>query len=389
MRTTEKTAASRVTTAAVVAGPSAAFCLQELALAPPRPDEVVVALEACGMCHADIAAQAGHVPFPLPGVLGHEGVGHVVELGANVTELTVGQRVVMSFTSCGRCPACLDGAIVYCRQWPMLNMVGGGREDGSCSLSCDGHAVHSHFFGQSSFSRLVVTPARGAVPVPEGIPAAVLAPLGCGVQTGVCSVLDVLRPKAGDRVAVFGAGAVGMSALMGLGLTAATQVIAIDINPQRLVLAKELGATHVIDARHEDVEEAIARATGGAGVNGAIETSGNPVSLKSAIRSLAAAGTCVVVGVPGQGELGTFDVMDVVARGLRIVGTNQGNANPRVTIPRLVDLYQKGLLPIERIVKTFAFEAINQAAAASLDGSAIKPVLLIGAGIGQPAALHP
>ena len=370
----------RSTIAAVVAGARAPFELRELALAPPGADEVIVALEACGMCHADLAAQAGEVPFPLPGVLGHEGVGHVVALGAGVKDLAVGQRVVMSFTSCGRCAACLDGTPVYCRQWPVLNMVGGGREDGSCSLSCNGHPVHSHYFGQSSFSHLVATPARGAVPVPEGIAASVLAPFGCGVQTGVSSVLDVLRPQGGDRVAVFGAGAVGMSALMGLALTGASQVIAIDIHPQRLALARELGATDVIDARGQDVAATIAELTGGAGVQGAIETSGNPQALKTAIRSLAAAGTCVVIGVPPRGEPGSFDVVDVVARGLRIVGTNQGNANPRVTIPRLVDLHLRGRLPVERIVTTFAFDAINEAAAASLDGRAIKPVLLIGAG---------
>jgi len=378
MRTEPVPPMNRSTTAAVVSQARAPFELRELALAPPAADEVVVELEACGMCHADLAAQAGEVPFPLPGVLGHEGVGHVVALGAGVTELAPGQRVVMSFTSCGRCAACLDGAPVYCLQWPALNMVGGGREDGSCSLSCDGHPVHSHYFGQSSFSRLIATPARGAVPVPEGIPASVLAPLGCGVQTGVSAVLDVLRPKGGDRVAVFGAGAVGMSALMGLALTGASQVIAIDVHPERLALARELGATDVIDARAQDVAAAIAAATGGAGVQGAIETSGNPDALKSAIRCLAAAGTCVVIGVPPRAEPGTFDVVDVVARGLRIVGTNQGNANPRVTIPRLVDLHLRGRLPVDRIVTTFAFDAINEAAAASLAGRAIKPVLLIG-----------
>ncbi len=368
---------ARFTKAAVVAGPGAPFTIQELALAPPRPDEVVVELEACGMCHADLSAQSGSIPFPLPGVLGHEGVGRVVEIGSSVTDLSVGQRVVLSFTSCGRCPACLSAAPAYCQNWPVLNLVGGGRADGSSSLMCGDQPIHSHFFGQSSFSHIVVTAARAAVPVPEGIPAAILAPLGCGVQTGVCAAMDVLRPKGGDRVAVFGAGAVGMSALMGLGLTGAAQVIAIDIHPQRLLMAQELGATDVIDASKEDVASALARITNGAGIDGAIETSGNPEALKTAIQALRSSGTCVVVGVPARGEAGTFNVIDLVARGLRIVGTNQGDANPRVTIPKLIDLYTQGRLPIERLVTTFAFSAINEAAAASLNGSAIKPVLEI------------
>lgn len=367
----------RMTEAAVVAEPNAPFVLQNLALSSPRQDEVIVELEACGMCHADLSAQVGSIPFPFPGVLGHEGVGHIVETGSAVTGASVGDRVVVSFTSCGRCPACLNAAPAYCRDWPVLNLVGGGRCDGSSSLCRDGHPIHSHFFGQSSFSRFIATSARATVPVPEDIPAAVLAPLGCGIQTGVNASLNVLRPVAGDRVAVFGAGAVGLSALMGLRLTGAVQVIAIDVHEHRLALAQQLGATDVVNADKEDVAAAIGRLTVGRGLNGAIETSGNPGALKAAIRSLASSGTCVVVGVPGHGEPGQFDVVDLVARGLRIVGTNQGDANPRVAIPQLIELYRAGRLPIEQLVSTFDFEDINRAAAASLNGSVIKPVLLM------------
>ncbi|MGE4431146.1 MAG: NAD(P)-dependent alcohol dehydrogenase [Sphingobium sp.] len=365
----------RVTCAAVVAAPNAPFVLQDVTLAAPRHDEVIVELEACGMCHADLSAQSGSIPFPLPGVLGHEGVGHVVDRGAGVTEIDIGQRVVISFTSCGHCPACLDARPGYCLQWPVLNLVGGGRQDGSSSLSCEGHPIHSHFFGQSSFSRHVATAARGVIPVPDDIPAAVLAPLGCGIQTGVCAATDVLRPAKGDRVAVFGAGAVGMSALMGLALTGAVQIIAIDVHPQRLAAARDMGATDVIDAGKQDVAAEIARLTSGAGLNGAIETSGNKGALETAIASLAAMGTCVVIGVPAMGERASFDITDVVARGLHIVGTNQGDANPRVAIPRLIDLYRKGRLPVERLVTSFAFAEINEARAASLEGRAIKAVL--------------
>lgn len=366
---------SRVTHAAVVAAADAPFILQDLTLAAPRPDEVIVELEACGMCHADLSAQAGHIPFPLPGVLGHEGVGRVVEIGAAVVDISVGQRVVISFTSCGRCPACVDAKPGYCVQWPVLNLVGGGRADGSSSLSCNAHPVHSHFFGQSSFASHIATTSRAVVPVPDDIPAAILAPLGCGVQTGVCAATDVLKPRNGDRVAVFGAGAVGMSALMGLALTGATQIIAVDIHPGRLSAALELGATDVINAAEQDVAAEIARLTGGAGLNGSIETTGNCRVLETAIAALAAVGTCVVVGVPGHGDRGSFDVMDLVARGLRIIGTNQGDANPRTVIPRLVELYRQGRLPIERLVTTFAFADINEARTASLDGSVVKAVL--------------
>lgn len=369
--------ASRATVAAVVETQGAPFTLQHLQLGPPRADEVVVELEACGMCHADLAAQAGGLPFPFPGVLGHEGVGRVVDAGSDVSDLAPGQRVVLSFASCGRCPACLEGAPVYCRAWPALNLFGGGRDDGTTSLSCREHSVHSHFFGQSSFSRFVATAARGAVPVPDDIPATVLAPLGCGVQTGVCAATDVLRPANGDSVAVFGAGAVGLSAVMGLGLTGAARIIAVDLHPGRLAIARNLGATDTIDARTQDVGSALADLTDGQGLHGAIETSGNAKSLQTAIKALAARGTCVVLGVPAQGEVGSFDVVDLVARGLRIIGTNQGGANPRITIPRLIDLYRRGRLPVEQLVTTFRFDEIEQAAAASLGGDVVKPVLVM------------
>lgn len=363
------------TQAAVVSEPNGRFALRDVELSGPRPDEVVVRMEASGMCHADLSARSGSVPFPLPGVLGHEGVGRVVEVGAAVIEVQAGDRVVISFSWCGHCPACLRAAPVYCRDWPTLNLVGGRRADGSATLRCDGGPMHGHFFGQSSFSRLVVTTARAVVKVPDDLPASILAPLGCGVQTGVSAATTVLRPVPGARVAVFGVGAVGLSALMGLGLTGAAQIIAIDVHPARLALAEQLGATHTIDAAGGDVADEIMRLTQGAGLDGVIETSGNLGALRTAIGALAAAGTCVVVGVPNFGDTVAVDVVNLVARGLRIVGTNQGDAIPRVFIPHLVSLYRSGRLPIDKLVTDFAFEDINEAAEASLSGRAIKPVL--------------
>ena len=310
-------------------------------------------------------------------MLGHEGVGRVIETGSSVSDVAVGDRVVISFSWCGHCSACQGGAPVYCADWPRLNLVGGFREDGSSTLSRANSTLHGHFFGQSSFSRRVVAAAHSVVKVPEDVPAAILAPLGCGVQTGVSAVTTVLRPSPGARVAVFGVGAVGLSAIMGLGLTGATHVIAVDIHPARLALARELGATDVIDASAGDVAGRIAELTRGNGLSGAVETSGNLGSLRTAIAALGSAGTCVVIGVPRAGETVSFDVVNLVARGLRIVGTNQGDAVPRTFIPQLIALYQQGRLPVEKIVTCFPFADINQAAAASLNGSVIKPVLLM------------
>ena len=369
--------AGTTTEAAVVHATGAAFTLEEIELGLPRPDEVVIELEASGMCHADLSARAGHVPFPLPAVLGHEGVGRIVELGSAVQDLAVGDRVVISFNWCGHCAACIGGAPVYCEDWPRLNLVGGSRGDGSATLSQCGQPLHGHFFGQSSFSRRILAAARSVVRVPDDVPAAVLAPLGCGVQTGVSAVTAVLRPLPGARVAVFGVGAVGLSAIMGLGLTGAAQIIAVDIHASRLALARELGATDVVDASTGNVAEQIAKLTGGKGLSGAVETSGHLGSLNTAIMALSSAGTCVVIGVPRAGETVPVDVINLVGRGLRIVGTNQGDAVPRVFIPQLIELYKRGRLPVDKIVTCFPFADINKAAEASLNGSVIKPVLLM------------
>ena len=361
------------TEAAVVNATGAPFEIATLNLSHPRDEEVMVELEACGICHADIAAQHGGIPFPLPGVLGHEGVGRVVAAGGAVSDLAIGDRVILSYSFCGHCDYCLAGLPVYCVAWPVLNLVGGGRPDGSCAFHRGDEAIHSHYFGQSSFSRRIVVAARAAVKAPDDIPAAVLAPLGCGVQTGVNAVQNVLRPRAGDRVAVFGVGSVGLSAVMGLALTGATRVIAVDVHQRRLDLARELGATDTIDASACDVGEEIRRLTGG-GLDGAIETSGNVAVLKGAIAALAPAGTCVVIGVPHGGNA-ELDVHDLVARGLRVIGTNQGDAVPRIALPKLIELYRQGRLPVDRIVTEFPFAQINDAVAASLDGSVVKAVL--------------
>ena len=373
---------SMTTEAAVVSTAGGPFTLEPIELSAPRQDEVVVELEASGMCHADLAAQAGHIPFPLPAVLGHEGVGRIVALGSAVSDFAIGDRVVISFSWCGQCSTCLGGAPVYCQHWPVLNLVGGSRLDGSSTVSQPGQSpygqsLHGHFFGQSSFSRRIIAAAHSLVRVPDDVPASVLAPLGCGVQTGVSAVTSVLRPGPGARVAVFGVGAVGLSAIMGLAISGATEIIAVDIHPKRLALARELGATVTIDASGGDVAEQIASCTGRAGLNGAVETSGNLGSLGTAIASLAPSGTCVVIGVPRAGETVAVDVVNLVARGLRIVGTNQGDAVPRTFIPQLIELYRRGRLPVDKITTCFPFAEINQAAAASLNGSVIKPVLLM------------
>lgn len=368
---------SRTISAAVVEVQDGPFELTEVVLDDPRPDEMVVRIAAVGMCHSDLSVRRGVTPFPLPAVLGHEGAGVVEEVGSRVGDFAPGDRVLLSFTSCGACPACRAGQPVYCVHWVPLNLLGGSRLDGSPTLTRDGGPVHGHFFGQSSFATHALVHARSAVKAPDDLDLAVLAPLGCSVQTGVGAVLHVAQPEAGSTLAVFGAGGVGLAAVMGAALTPAARIVAVDVNPVRLELARDLGATHTVNAAEDDATEALLGLTGGVGVNYAIETSGRVPVLEGAIAALGSHGTCVVIGAPALGTTIPVDVTNLLGRGIRIMGTNQGDSDPQVFLPRLADLYREGRLPVDRLIGRFPFEKINDAAAATLDGSVIKPVLVM------------
>ncbi|BFV56205.1 NAD(P)-dependent alcohol dehydrogenase [Kitasatospora sp. CMC57] len=365
-------------TAAVVRGRGEPFTLEQVRLDDPRADEVLVRIAAAGICHTDLSVRAGHTPGPLPAVLGHEGVGTVEAVGSAVTRLTVGQTVLLTFASCGECPDCRAGEPVRCAYWPRLNLFGGSRLDGSATLGgADGSPLHGHFFGQSSFATLALATERNAVPVPAGVPAALLAPFGCGVQTGAGAVLNVLRPDPGDTVVVFGAGAVGLSALLAARLTPAARLVAVDVRADRLTLAQELGATDVVDATAVDPVEAVLELTRGRGVQHTLETSGRLGPLGQAVRALAVGGTCAVVGAPPAGSRLALDVPALLDRAPRIVGVNQGASRPGRFLPALVDLYLAGRLPVDRLVRTFPFAAVERAAAAAAAGEVVKPVLVM------------
>ena len=259
-------AAMTITTqAAVVESGGAPFTLVEVELDEPRADEVLVRMTAAGLCHTDLGVASGGLPFPLPGVLGHEGAGVVERVGAAVTSVVPGDHVLLSFTSCGGCGNCRGGHPAYCATWLPDNLIGGARRDGSATITRGGEPLGGHFFGQSSFARLAVADERSVVKVDPSAPLETIAPLGCGVQTGVGAVWNVLRPGPGSTVVVAGAGAVGLSAVMAAALTPALQIVAVDVVPSRLDLARKLGATHVVDASTEDLPARIAEITGGAG----------------------------------------------------------------------------------------------------------------------------
>jgi aryl-alcohol dehydrogenase len=213
---------------------------------------VLVRVVATGVCHTDIIIRDQYYPSPLPAVLGHEGSGVVEAVGSDVAGVAVGDHVVMSFMSCGTCRPCQSGHPGHCGSFFELNF-GGGRADGS-SASCDahGHALHDHFFGQSSFGTYAIAHERNVVKVDKDAPLELLGPLGCGIQTGAGAVLSALAVKPGSSFAAFGSGAVGLSAVMAARVAGATTIIAVDVTPSRLALALELGATHAVNSREVD-----------------------------------------------------------------------------------------------------------------------------------------
>ncbi|WP_433796843.1 NAD(P)-dependent alcohol dehydrogenase [Actinoplanes sp. CA-252034] len=365
-----------VTTAAVVESAGAPFTLTDVVLDAPRPDEVLVRVVAAGLCHTDLGVAAGALPFPLPGILGHEGAGVVEAVGDAVTSVTPGDRVLLSFTSCGACGNCRDGHPAYCATWLPANLLGGRRADGTATVTRDGRPVGGHFFGQSSFARHAVVDERSVVKVAPDAPLDLLAPLGCGVQTGAGAIWNVLRPRPGATLLVTGAGAVGLSAVMAARLSPAGRIIVVDRVAARLELAVQLGATDIVDTGATDLAGAVADLTGGHGVDGVVETTGSVGVLQAGIGALAVRGTAVVVGAPAFGTTVPVDVNHLLP-GRTVTGLTLGDSETRALLPVLADLVVSGRMPLDRLVRHYAFEDIRQAVTDVVAGDTVKPVLLM------------
>ena len=364
--------------AAIARAPHAPMAIETLELGEPRADEVCVRLVATGVCHTDIAMRDQAFPVPQPIVLGHEGAGIVESVGASVTRVTAGDHVVMSYDSCGRCPSCLAGAATYCYDFFSHNFAG-ARADGSTALAHEGVAVHSHFFGQSSFATHAICRERNVVRVTHDVPLEILGPLACGVQTGAGAVMNALAVKAGESFAVFGAGSVGLSAVMAARVVGATTIVAVDINPQRLALARELGATHTIDASRENPVETIL-AIGGAGVDFCLETTALSRVIRQAVDSLAPRGTCGIVGASPGGTEMTLDVLHMMTAGRSIRGIVEGDAIPQTFVATLVELYRQGRFPFDKLLTFYPFDRIDEAVRDSEAGTVVKAVVRMGRG---------
>jgi aryl-alcohol dehydrogenase len=354
-----------------VGGP---FELEDLQLDAPRADEVLVRIVATGLCHTDIYIAEGLYPPAPPSVLGHEGAGVVEQVGAEVEGLAPGDHVVLSFDSCGHCPACQSLHPVFCEHYFPLN-ISGCRTDGTHTLQSAAGPVAGCFLGQSSFASHVLAHPRNTIKVRKDAPLDMLGPMGCAIQTGVGSVLNVLQPTAGTSFAVFGCGAVGLAALMAAKYVGCDPIVAVDKVGSRLELAKALGASHLVDVSTADPVETIG-ALGGAQY--VIEASGVTAAFEAAVKVLRYGGVMGMLGGHRPEATVTLNMQDSFF-GKTITGIVEGNADPKTFIPYLVDLFMSGDLPIDRLVRFYALDDINQAVADSLAGRTIKPILRAGA----------
>ncbi len=363
--------------AAVTENEGAPFRIETVELEEPQANEVLVRVVGAGVCHTDMIVRDQMYPTPLPAVLGHEGSGVVEGVGANVTTVEPGDRVVLTFDSDQDCTSCNAGHPAYCEDFFAHNFGGSRPEDGTSPLSRDDEALSGRFFGQSSFATHSIATERNVVKVDDDVPLELLGPLGCGIQTGAGAVINTLDPQAGSSIAIFGAGSVGLSALLGADIKGCTDIVSVDLKRNRLEKAAELGATATINPDEvDDVVEAVQEETGG-GADHAVETTGVPDVAEQAVETLTQRGELAVVGAPALGSRASFDVNNLILNGRSITGVVEGDSNPTEFIPDLIELYRQGKFPFDELVSYYDFDEIQAAVEASEAGTAIKPILRV------------
>jgi aryl-alcohol dehydrogenase len=358
--------------AAIVREKGGLFQVEDVEIREPRENEVLVRIAGCGLCHTDLAAKDQLMPSPLPIVLGHEGSGIVKRVGDRVRKVKPGDHVVLTFLSCETCSSCKKGMPNLCTSAFPLNLFGTGSDE-SYTMKRNGEAIFGSFFGPSSFATYALSHEVNTVVVPEDIPIEILGPLGCGVQAGAGGVINSLHPKAGSSIAIFGAGSVGISAILAALICGCTKIITIDINEERLKKALELGATHAINSSGADAVAGVQDIAAG-GVDYSLECTGVPKVIRQAVDVLAVGGTCGLIGAPPQGTEMHLDVASMLL-GRSVRGILGGDSVPDIFIPQLIELYRQGRFPFDKMITFYGLGQINEAVEDSGSGKTLKPVI--------------
>jgi alcohol dehydrogenase len=341
----------------------------DLDLAPPGDGELLVRIEAAGLCHSDLSVVDGNRVRPVPMLLGHEAAGVVERIGSRESDLAIGQRVVMTFLPrCGQCPACATNGLTPCERGSASNnagtLLGGERR-----LTRNGQPVNHHL-GVSGFANKTVVDRKSVVPVNSDVPPNVAALLGCAVLAGGGAVINVAKPQPGQTVVVVGLGGVGMAAVLTALAHDDVRVIAVDQLPEKLDMARRAGAHEAYTPR-QATEQGLKAAV-------VIEAAGHPVALQTSVDLTAPGGRTITVGLPGPDARITVSPLGFVAEGRSLIGSYLGSAVPARDIPRFVELWRSGRLPVESLVSsTIALEQINEALDRLADGAAVRQIIAL------------
>ena len=349
--------------------------IEELELDPPGPGEVLVKVAAAGLCHSDLSVINGTRLWPLPIVIGHEACGVVQETGAGVADLRAGDHVVFSFLpTCGHCPMCVEGRASLCEPGVAANRSG-KLLSGGIRFSRHGTAVHHHS-GVAGYSQFTVVARESIVKIDPSVPMETAVLFGCAIMTGVGAVINTAKVAAGTSVAVFGMGGVGLSAIMGAKAAGAYPIVAVDVLPSKLELAKQCGATHVVDASKEDVVTAIRDLTRG-GAHTAFEVVGDEQVLAQAFLATRRGGKTVSIGLTHPDKKLVIPALTITAEERILMGSYMGSCVPQRDIPRYIEMYQKGLLPVDLLrSRVLQLGEVNEGFDALERGEVARQVIL-------------
>lgn len=361
--------------AAVLYEYHSSLVVEEVDLADPGPGEVLVKVNATGVCHSDLHIIDGEWARPLPMVLGHEAAGTVVRCGEGVTAFTPGKKVIFSFRpNCGECFYCHQGHPVLCEG---RDAPAGTFPDGRTRLSKKGQPIY-HMARVASFAEYAVTPAEQLIPIPEDFPMASAALIGCAVMTGVGAVINTARVQPGSSVAVIGCGGVGLNVIQGARLAGARTIIAIDLLDNKLAYAQRFGATDLINARKSDPVQQVRALTAGRGADYTFEVIGHGPTIRQAVDAARPRGTVTIVGMAPDAEEAHLNAWALAAHEKLIRGSWYGSARPRVDIPRMIDLSLSKKIAIDPLIsRTYRLDEINEGFELLRRGEVARGVILM------------
>lgn len=334
--------------------------VEEVTVESPRRDEVMIKMKACGVCHSDLSATNGTLPLPPPLVLGHEACGVIEEVGDGVTDVSVGDTIIVSWVPmCGKCRYCASGRPQLCDMGARAAFT---LQDGTSRLSDANGNTLNHFAGVAVMSEYATVHKDNVIQIDPEIPATGAALVGCAVMTGVGAALNTAKVEAGSTVAVFGAGGIGLNAIQGAAIAGAEKIIAVDMEDNKLEFATQFGATHTVNPNKDgDPVAKIQELTGG-GADYAFECIGLPVTVTQAYNAIAKGGTAVVVGVSKATDSVTLPTFMMPFQEKVLTGSMYGSARPRVDFPRLLNLYRSNRLKLDELVTaTYGIDDAPQA----------------------------